>query len=72
MIAQKKYCGIILNTPSLLGDLIKRDAGSMKPDSIIRNLQRESPTIRRSKAFFDTLENAGYKKEEILEKETVI
>jgi|GEM_PF-6569422 len=71
MIAQKKYCDIILNTPSLLGELIKKDGGSMKPDSIIRNLQRKSPSIRRTAAFLETLEDAGYKKEEIFEKETV-
>ncbi|CAA7196849.1 hypothetical protein [Chryseobacterium potabilaquae] len=68
MIAQKKYCEIILNAPTLLGTLIIKDGGSMKPDCILRNLQRESPTIRRSKALFDTLEEAGYTKEEIFQK----
>lgn len=69
MIAQIKYCELILNDPNLLGELIKNDNGSMKPDSIIRNLQRKSPTLRRSMAFIQTLINAGYDEKEIFQEE---
>lgn len=70
MIAQKKYCELVLNNPGLLGELIKVDNGTMKPDCIIRNLQRQAPTLRRSMAFIRTLKNAGYTEEEIFETET--
>lgn len=67
MIARKKYCQLILNNPNLLGELIKIDNGTMKPDTIIRNLQRESPNMRRSIAFIKVLKSTGLSDDEIFE-----
>lgn len=70
MIAQIKFCELVLKDPQLLASLIRIDNGSLKPDSIIRGLQRKSPTLRRSAAFLQTLKDAGYTDEEIYESET--
>lgn len=67
MIAKKKYCEIILNDHVLLGNLIKKDGGVTKPDTIIRNLQRASQTIRKSAALIEVLKEAGIEGSEIFE-----
>lgn len=69
MIAQKKYCEIILNNPQLLGELVKKIGKTMKLQSIELGLKRENASIRKSMAFIETLKNAGYSEEEIFEKE---
>ncbi|CAA7196712.1 hypothetical protein [Chryseobacterium potabilaquae] len=69
MIAQKKYCEIVLNDPNILGELIKKMGREMRLQSIESALKRGNASIRRTAAFIETLEYAGYKKEEIIEKE---
>lgn len=70
MIAQKKYCEIVLNNPNMLGELVKKIGKSMRLQSIELALKRGNTSIRRSMAFIETLKDAGYKKDEIFEKET--
>ena len=70
MIAKKKYCELILNNPSLLGDLVKKNGGALKLKSIETALNRASLSIRRSAALIETLKEAGYSEDEIFETET--
>lgn len=70
MIAQEKYCEIIVKSPELLGELIKKINGNMSPDNILRHLQRASKSIRSNVALIQTLKDAGYSEEEIFVKET--
>lgn len=69
MIAQLKYCELILNDPKLLGELIKKINGNMSPDNIIRHLQRASKNIRTNVALIETLRESGLKDEDIFETE---
>lgn len=69
MIAHTKYCEIIVKSPELLGELIKKINGNMSPDNIIRHLQRASKNIRSNVALIETLRESGLKDEEIFEKE---
>ena len=70
MIAKKEYCEKVLKTPELLSDLIKKDNGATSPNALIRNLERESPTIRKSAALIETLRCYGISDREIFETET--
>lgn len=56
MIAQKKYCEIILNNPQLLGELVKKIGKTMKLQSIELGLKRENASIRKSMAFAELLQ----------------
>lgn len=67
MIAQSKYCEIIIKSPELLGELIKKINGNMGPDNIIRHLQRGSKSIRSNVALIETLRESGLKDTEIFE-----
>lgn len=69
MEAQKKFCGLILRDPNLLGELVKKIGGKLTLQGINSALVRESPSIRRSLAMVETLREAGYKDSEILEEE---
>lgn len=71
MIANTKYCKIIMESPELLGELIKKINGTMAPDNIIRHLQRSSKSIRSNVALVQTLKDAGYTEDEIFEQEDV-
>lgn len=69
MIAQKKYCRIVLANSQLLGDLVKNVGNTMKLQSIELGLKRENASIRKSMAFIKTLKDAGYTEEDIFETE---
>lgn len=71
MIAERKYCEIILNNPQLLGELVKKIGSTMKLQSLELSLKRGNASIRKSNAFIETLKAAGYSDDEIFEKETV-
>lgn len=70
-MAQQKYCKIIVKSPELLGELIKKINGNMSPDNIIRHLQRSSKTIRSNVALIETLRESGLSDNEIFEQEDV-
>ncbi|WP_234110197.1 hypothetical protein [Chryseobacterium sp. R2A-55] len=69
MIAQEKYCKIIVSSPELLAELIRKINGNMAPDNIIRHLQRASKSIRSNVALIETLRESGLKDSEIFEQE---
>lgn len=69
MIAKEKYCEIIVRSPELLGELIKKINGNLLPENIIRHLQRASKSIRSNVALIETLKEAGYTEDEIFETE---
>ena len=71
MIAKEEYCELIVKSPALLANLIKKINGGMLPDNIIRHLQRASKSIRSNVALVETLRDAGYSEEDIFESETV-
>lgn len=60
-----------MESPELLGELIKKINGTMAPDNIIRHLQRSSKSIRSNVALVQTLKDAGYTEDEIFEQEDV-
>nr|WP_199162836.1 hypothetical protein [Elizabethkingia sp. ASV34] len=60
MEADRKYCKMIIESPVLLGDLIKKMDGMWKPDTLIRHLQRSSASIRRNFTFIEFLREKGY------------
>lgn len=68
MIAQEKYCDLILNNPELLGELIKKINGNLSPDNIIRHLQRASKNIRSNVALIEVLKESGLTDDQIFEK----
>lgn len=70
MITHKKFCGVILNNPNLLGELVKKLAASRKLQSIEHALINESVTLRRSFAMIETLREGGYKDADIFENES--
>lgn len=71
MIAKENHCKMIVKSPELLGELIKKINGNMLPDNIIRHLQRASKSIRSNVALIETLKEAGYTEDEIFETEKV-
>ena len=69
MIAQIKFCEIIIKSPELLGELIKKINGNMSPDNIIRHLQRSSKNIRSNVALIEVLRESGLTDDQIFEHE---
>lgn len=65
MEADRKYCTMIIESPVLLGDLIKKMDGRWKPDTLIRHLQRKSRSIRTNIAFVEFLREKGYSDNQI-------
>lgn len=69
MIAQEKYCDLILNNPELLGELVKKIGRQMRLQTIELALKRKSPSILRNVGLIEMLRESGLKDEEIFENE---
>lgn len=69
MIAQVKFCEIILNNPQLLGELVKKTGKQYRLQTLELALKRRSPSIRRNIGLIETLRESGLKDEEIFEVE---
>lgn len=69
MIAQVKYCEIILNDPQLLGELVKKTGKQYRLQTLELALKRRSPSILRNIGLIETLRDSGLKDEEIFEQE---